>query len=66
MWLQLPRLGVGVLAVRKSGKLPVFSEVYVMEYGSGTIEVPVDSVELRGRNVIDDVLATDGTLDAVC
>ncbi|RFD25180.1 adenine phosphoribosyltransferase [Mycobacterium uberis] len=64
------RLGVGVLAVRKGGKLPppVFSEDYIMEYGSGTVEIPADSVELRGRNVviIDDVLATGGTLGAAC
>jgi adenine phosphoribosyltransferase len=62
------RLGTGVLAVRKAGKLPppVHSEEYDLEYGSATLEIPADGIELRGRSVliIDDVLATGGTLAA--
>ncbi len=44
------RLGTGVLSIRKSGKLPppVLSEDYDMEYGSDTLEIPADSLELRG------------------
>ena len=62
------RLGTGVLAIRKSGKLPppVLSEDYDREYGAATMEIPADGLELAGRSVviIDDVLATGGTLGA--
>ncbi len=62
------RLGTGVLAIRKGGKLPppVYSENYDLEYGSATLEIPADGIKLRQRSVmvIDDVLATGGTLGA--
>ncbi|MEI7544422.1 MAG: adenine phosphoribosyltransferase [Mycobacteriaceae bacterium] len=62
------RLGLGVLAIRKGGKLPppVHSRTYTLEYGTATLEIPADRLELAGRRVaiIDDVLATGGTLAA--
>ena len=62
------KLGTGVLAVRKGGKLPppVHAERYELEYGSATLEIPADGIEMTGRRVlvIDDVLATGGTLAA--
>jgi len=62
------KLGTGVLAVRKGGKLPppVHSESYSLEYGTATLEVPADGIDIAGRKIliIDDVLATGGTIAA--
>lgn len=61
-------LGIGVVAVRKGGKLPppVIGIDYDLEYGSARLEVPADGIDFVGRRVavLDDVLATGGTLVA--
>jgi adenine phosphoribosyltransferase len=60
-------LGTGVVMVRKPGKLPykTFQETYSLEYGTDTVEIHQDALR-SGQNiiVIDDVLATGGTLSA--
>ena len=60
-------VGLGVLVVRKPGKLPreVISESYDLEYGSTSLEVqPADFAAGTRVLVVDDVLATGGTLSA--
>ena len=58
-------LGAGFVPVRKPGKLPgeLYSEQFSLEYGHETLTVKTDAV-LPGARVlvIDDVLATGGTL----
>ncbi|HEX6085186.1 MAG TPA: adenine phosphoribosyltransferase [Thermoanaerobaculia bacterium] len=60
-------LGAGFIPIRKPGKLPwtTRSHEYVLEYGSGTLEIHDDALTADDRVlVIDDVLATGGTLAA--
>ncbi len=60
-------LGIGFVPVRKPGKLPgkVLREEYTLEYRSDCVEVHADALPAGARVVvIDDVLATGGTLVA--
>lgn len=61
------RLGCGMLMLRKPGKLPgaTISHTYDLEYGSDTLEIQADAVKPGQRVVVmDDLLATGGTLSA--
>jgi len=61
------QLRSGFVPIRKAGKLPhiTISESYGLEYGTDTLEVHVDAIS-KGAKVllIDDVLATGGTIAA--
>jgi len=62
------KMGIGFVPVRKPGKLPykTKSVTYDLEYGSDTLCMHEDAL-LRGEKVlvIDDLLATGGTLSSV-
>ena len=60
-------LGVGFVPVRKPGKLPfpTRSVAYALEYGETVLHMHTDALHPGARAVIvDDVLATGGTLAA--
>ncbi|MBT3344804.1 MAG: adenine phosphoribosyltransferase [Gemmatimonadetes bacterium] len=61
-------LGAGFVPARKAGKLPapVVSESYDLEYGSTAVEIHQDAIKPGARVlIVDDVLATGGTIRAV-
>ncbi|BCQ02695.1 adenine phosphoribosyltransferase [Cutibacterium avidum] len=60
-------LGAGFVPVRKPGKLPgdVYSQSFVLEYGSATLTVHQDAVQPGSKVlIVDDILATAGTVGA--
>ena len=62
-------LSAGFALVRKPGKLPHkrISMTYDLEYGKDTLEMHADAI-VRGQRIliVDDVLATGGTMKACC
>jgi adenine phosphoribosyltransferase len=63
------QLGAGFIPVRKPGKLPHTVERvdYALEYGVDALEMHRDSLQWGHRVlVVDDVLATGGTVNATC
>ena len=63
------RLQVPFAPIRKPGKLPydTTSFEYELEYGTDTVEMHVDAAREGDRVlIVDDLLATGGTVDACC
>jgi len=62
-------LSAGFVPIRKPGKLPAetHKESYALEYGTEVVEVHTDAIR-TGDSVlmVDDVLATGGTMAACC
>lgn len=62
-------LSVGFVPVRKPGKLPAARRrhTYSLEYGTDALEIHEDAIRPGQRVlIVDDVLATGGTLAACC
>jgi adenine phosphoribosyltransferase len=60
-------LGAGLVPVRKPGKLPgaTHEQRYALEYGEDALQVQADGIAAGARVLlVDDVLATGGTLGA--
>lgn len=61
------KFGVGMILVRKAGKLPgpTIRKAYNIEYGTSVMEIQKDAVENgQGILVADDLIATGGTATA--
>jgi adenine phosphoribosyltransferase len=62
-------LSAGFVPIRKPGRLPgnTKSETYDLEYGRDTLEILHDAI-VNGERIlmVDDLLATGGTMEACC
>lgn len=62
------RMSKGMIPVRKPGKLPAETHRrdYTLEYGTAGLEIHKDAIDKGDRVlIIDDLLATGGTVEAV-
>ena len=62
------KMGLPFVIARKAGKLPAktLSHTYSLEYGEATIEMHLDDIKSSDNVlIVDDLLATGGTVDAV-
>jgi adenine phosphoribosyltransferase len=62
-------LNAALVPIRKPGKLPFNTQslTYDLEYGSDTLEIHTDAITPGARVlVVDDLLATGGTVEACC
>lgn len=60
-------LGIGFIPVRKPGKLPrkTYAQTYQLEYGEDILEIHRDALVAHDKVlIIDDLLATGGTIEA--
>jgi len=63
------KLGAGLVPVRKPGKLPAeaLRVEYDLEYGKDALEIHRDAIgEGQRVLIVDDLLATGGTISATC
>lgn len=62
------KLGAGFVPIRKKGKLPYKTKsiTYELEYGTDVLEIHEDAIPSQSRVlIVDDLLATGGTVKAV-
>ena len=62
-------LSAGFIPIRKPGRLPAKtrSESYALEYGQDSLEIHEDAISAGDRVLlVDDLLATGGTMNACC